>query len=135
MKTVIICEVFIFLKVYFFWKPVNFVNALYLKYIANITVKQFIKWCFTLWFYNLLKKIGKRKTEDDTFLRKRNRRKTKQCYHNDICRWKRDSPSNEVKITTGIARKHVKNKFLKKSNKFNWNKSPDEHDLWSCCFK
>ena len=62
---------------------------------------QFTKWCFTLWFYNFIQKMDK-KNEDDNFLRKKNRRKTKYCHHNDICRWKRDSFSNEVEITRGI---------------------------------
>ena len=46
--------------------------------------------------------MDKRKQEDDTFLNKKGRIKTKQCCHNDICRWKRDSFSSEVKITRGI---------------------------------
>ena len=46
-------------------------NALYQKYVANITIKQFTKSCFTLWFYNFIKKNGQRKEEDDTFLRKK----------------------------------------------------------------
>ena len=37
-------------------------------------------------------------------------KKTKQCYHNDICRWKRDRFSSEVKIIRGI----VSIKILKK---------------------
>ena len=36
---------------------------------------QFTKSCFTLWFYNLIKAIGKRKKEDNTFLRKKTEEK------------------------------------------------------------
>ena len=46
--------------------------------------------------------MGNRKKEDDTFLRKKRRRKRKQCYHNDVCRWKRDIFFSEVEITRGI---------------------------------
>ena len=67
--------------------------------MANITFKQSTKWCFTLWFYNFINKMGKRKNEDDAFLSKETGEKTKQCYHNDICRWKRKSFSSEVEIT------------------------------------
>ena len=45
----------------------------------------------------------------------KNRRKTKQCYHNDICRWNRDSFSSKVEITRGIVlNKYVKKIILKK---------------------
>ena len=40
--------------------------------------------------------MGKRKKEDHTFLRKKNRKKSKQYYHNDIYSWKRDSLSSEI---------------------------------------
>ena len=46
--------------------------------------------------------MDERKKEDDTILQKKYRQKTKQCYHNDICRCKRDSFSSEVEITRGI---------------------------------
>ena len=43
----------------------------------------------------------------------KNRRKTKYCYHNEICRWKSDSFCwNVVEITRGI----VLNKCIKKEN-------------------
>ena len=45
------------------------------------------------------RKRAKTKKEDDTFLSKKAGGKTKQCYHNDICRWKGDSFSSEVEIT------------------------------------
>ena len=44
--------------------------------------------------------MGKKK--DDTFLRKKNNKNIKYCYYNDICRWKRDSFSNEVDVLRGI---------------------------------
>ena len=49
----------------------------------------------------LFKKWGKK---DETILRKKKKteEKRKYCYHSDICRWKRDSFSNEVEITRGI---------------------------------
>ena len=52
--------------------------------MANATIKQFPKCCFALWFYNVTKKIDKRKEENETFLGKK--QKKKQCYHNDNCR-------------------------------------------------
>ena len=55
---------------------------------------------FTLWFYNFIEKIGKKKKV--TPVEGRYRRKTKQCYHNDICRWKKDSVPTEVETTRGI---------------------------------
>ena len=73
-----------------------------MPYIANNNFKQLYKWCFTLWFDSLIYKMGKRKKEDHTFLRKKKQRKTKYCYHNGICRWKRDSFSNEIGITRGM---------------------------------
>ena len=49
----------------------NIKNDYFYKYIANITFKQFSKWSFTIWFYNFIKNMGKRKKQDDTFLRKK----------------------------------------------------------------
>ena len=52
--------------------------------------------------------MGERKEEGDTFLRKKKRRIRKQCYHNDICRWKKEYFcrcrffSSEAEITRGI---------------------------------
>ena len=52
--------------------------------------------------------MGERKEEGDTFLRKKKRRIRKQCYHNDICRWKKEYFcrcrffSSEAEITSGI---------------------------------
>ena len=42
--------------------------------------------------------MGTRKKEDDTFLKKKAEEKSKLCYHNDLCRWKRDSFFCEVEI-------------------------------------
>ena len=39
--------------------------------------------------------MGKRKKEDNTFLRKKREEKAKHCYYNDICRWRKDSFSGE----------------------------------------
>ena len=36
-------------------------NTLYQKYLANINFRQFTKECLTLWFYNFMKKMGKKK--------------------------------------------------------------------------
>ena len=36
---------------------------------------QFTKWYFTLWFYNFIKTMGRRKEEDDTFLRRKTEEK------------------------------------------------------------
>ena len=47
--------------------------------------------------------MDKRKREYNTFLREKNGRKTKQCYCNKICIWKRDSFSSEFKTTREIA--------------------------------
>ena len=54
--------------------------------------------------------MGKKEEYD-----KKNRMKTKQCYHNNACRWKRDSFSSEVEITKGILWiKICKKRILKK---------------------
>ena len=53
----------------------------------------------------------KNKKEDDTFLRKKNR-KTKQCYREDICRWNRGRFFNEVENYQG----NRLNKDIKKEN-------------------
>ena len=34
--------------------------------------------------------MGERKEEDDNLSEEKKAGKTKQCYHNDICRWKMD---------------------------------------------
>ena len=75
----------IFLKLYIFDKLL-IQNALYFKYIANITFKKFTKCCFILWFYNFIKKMGKRKKEGDAFLRKKKQKQK----NGDICGWKMD---------------------------------------------
>ena len=41
------------------------------KYIANITFKEFTKWCFAIWFYNVIKTMGKGKEKDGTYVRKK----------------------------------------------------------------
>ena len=46
--------------------------------------------------------MEKREKEDDTFLRKKHRKKIKQCYHVDICRGKWNSFSREGEITMEI---------------------------------
>ena len=49
--------------------------------------------------------MGKRKVEDHTFWEKKKKKKQKKkekVYHNDTCRWKRDSFSSEVEITREI---------------------------------
>ena len=68
MKTAIAYGVFyLFIYLLIFLFEVNFfgdlliLNVLYYKYIANITFKQFTKWCFTLWFYNFIKKFSTKK--------------------------------------------------------------------------
>ena len=53
----------------------------------------------------------KNKKEDDTFLRKKNR-KTKQCYREEICRWNRGRFSNKVENYQG----NRLNKDIKKEN-------------------
>ena len=55
--------------------------------------------------------MGKNKKEDDTFLRKK-KRKTKQCYREDICRWNRGRFSNKVENDQG----NRLNKDIKKEN-------------------
>ena len=52
-----------------------------------MTFKQFTKYCCALWFYSVIKTMGKRKEENDTFLRKKTEEK-KQCFHNDLCKRK-----------------------------------------------
>ena len=71
--------------------------------------------------------MGKNKKEDDNFLRKKNRRKTKQCYHGDTCRWNTDSFSSEAEITKGIVWIKIfkKKYFYKRPKEFDWDKPPD----------
>ena len=45
------------------------------KYIENIAFKQNTKCCFTLWFYNVIKTMDKRKEEDESFPRKKTKEK------------------------------------------------------------
>ena len=40
---------------------------------------------FSLWFYNFIKKMNKRKRIPFCG-KKKTEKKTEQCYHNDICR-------------------------------------------------
>ena len=48
-----------------------------------------------------LKKWAKEKRKMIYFGGNKAKEKSKQCYHDDICRWKRDSFSSEFKITRG----------------------------------
>ena len=64
---------FIFLKVCIF-KDFLILNALFWKYIANITFKQFAKWCLTLWFYNFIKKSEKKRREKMIKKQKKNKK-------------------------------------------------------------
>ena len=50
----------------------------------------------------LLKQWAEEKKRRSDTSEEKSRRKTKQCYHNGICRWKRDRFSNEVEIKMGI---------------------------------
>ena len=59
--------------------------------------------------------MGKRKKKKIPFGGK-NKRKIKQCYHNDICRLKRDNFSSEVEITretvwTSVSKKRILRKI------------------------
>ena len=58
---------FIFLKLYIF-EYLLFFECLILEIDSKYNLQQFTKWCFTLWFYNVIKAIGKRKKEDGTLL-------------------------------------------------------------------
>ena len=60
MKTSIAYEVFLFFEGILF-ENLLILNALYQKYVANITFKQFTKCYFTLWFYNFVKNLAKEK--------------------------------------------------------------------------
>ena len=46
--------------------------------MANITFKQFTKCCFILWFYNFIKKMGKRKKEGDAFFEEKKQKQKKK---------------------------------------------------------
>ena len=52
------------------------------------------------------------KNKDDTFLKKKNKRKTKQCYYEGIYRWNRDNFYSEVENYKG----NRLNKDTKKEN-------------------
>ena len=49
----------------------------HIRNTANINFKSFTKWCFILWSYHFIKKMVKRKKEDDTFLREKKQKKNK----------------------------------------------------------
>ena len=61
-------------------------------------------------FYSLIKEMAKRKKNIIPFSGKKNRRKTKLCYHNEMFTWKRDSFSSEV----GILNKDIKKENFRK---------------------
>ena len=113
MKTTIAYEIFYFLEGKYFWRPLNF-ECLISEIYTNITFKHFTKCRFTLWFYSFFKN-GQKKIRRWYLSVEKNRKKAKQCYHNDICRWKRDSFSSEVEITRGIV-------WIKISKKQNFKK-------------
>ena len=89
------------LKVNIFEDQLNVLEALYQKYIADENFKQFTKWYFTLWVYSFIKKLAK-ENKKMILSEEKNRKKAKQCYHNNIYRWKMDRFSSEVEITRGI---------------------------------
>ena len=89
MKAAIAYKVIYFLKVYIF-KDLLILNALYQKYIANVTFKLFSKFVFQFGFKKLLKNGQKNKKKMIHFCGKKEM-KNQNCYHNDICRWKLDS--------------------------------------------
>ena len=64
----------VLLKLYIFEDLIVFDRLISEIYIANVTFKEIAKCCFTLWFYNVAKTMGKRKEEDDTFLRKKQKK-------------------------------------------------------------
>ena len=66
--------------------------------MASISFKEFIKSCFKHFGFTILFKKWAKEKKGDIFLREKKTRKTKQCCHNDICRWKRNSFSIEVEI-------------------------------------
>ena len=74
MKTVITYEVFYFFKGIYFWRPLNFE-------CFTLEICSTVFYTSVLQFY---KKSGQ-KEKRRRYLKK-NRRKTKQCYHNDMCK-------------------------------------------------
>ena len=96
MKTAIAYEVFDFLNVYIFedFLISNVRNVLYYIYIyMYIFIYIYLYLYIYIIYYYYIKQFTKWK---------KNRKESKQCYNNDICRWKRDSFSSEVEITRGI---------------------------------
>ena len=72
MKAAIPYKVLYFLRLYiseYLLVSECLILEIYSKYNLYFS-KQFTKCCFKLWFYNAIKTMGKRKEEDDTFLRK-----------------------------------------------------------------
>ena len=67
----------------------------------------------TLWFYNFAKKNEQKKKIRCLSEKKKKTRKTKQCYHNDISRWKRDNFSSAVEFTRGLFEKDIKREKFK----------------------
>ena len=59
--------------------------------------------------------MGKRKKKDDSFLSKKTGGKTKQCYHNDIRRWKGTVFPVKLNYKVNHSSKYIKKRF----NEFN----------------
>ena len=47
----------------------------YIRILANISVEQFTKWCFSCWFYNVFKTIRKKIKKGETLLTKNTKEK------------------------------------------------------------
>ena len=63
---------------------------------------QFTKWCFTLCFYNFVKKKGKSKNEDDTFMWKKKEKQNRATKRISVDGLGIAFPV-KLKITRGIA--------------------------------
>ena len=80
----------------FFWRYI-FLNGLYYKYIANITFKQ-LRNDILHFIFTILLKNGQKHKRRWHLSEENNKRKTKQCNHDDICKWNRDSFPVKLKL-------------------------------------
>ena len=98
MKTIIVYEILIFLKYIFlktsqFWMP--YIRNIYQIYPSRNLLNGALHFGFTI----LFKKWAKTKKKMSIhFWEKKKKRKARQCYHDNICRWNRDGFSSEVEI-------------------------------------
>ena len=99
----------LFFKAIYFWRPRSF-ECLTLEIYSTQNLLAICYVVFYTFVLQFIKKMGKRKKR--YLSEEKNIRRTKQCYHNDICRLTRDNFFSEVVIIREIVWKNMlKRKF------------------------